>query len=137
MEGLKFLIEGIRQNRTQFLLLLGFALFPIYTSMADLPFWNDIAMRIMLLGMAAMGLNLVLGYGGMVSFGHAAFVGIGAYCVGISQYYGLFNGWLHVFMALGACGFLGLVIGFLALRTSGIYFIMITLAFAQMLFSVC
>ena len=134
MEGLKFLIEGIRQNRTQFLLLLGFALFPIYTSMADLPFWNDIAMRIMLLGMAAMGLNLVLGYGGMVSFGHAAFVGIGAYCVGISQYYGLFNGWLHVFMALGACGFLGLVIGFLALRTSGIYFIMITLAFAQMLF---
>ena len=81
MEGLKFLIEGIRQNRTQFLLLLGFALFPIYTSMADLPFWNDIAMRIMLLGMAAMGLNLVLGYGGMVSFGHAAFVGIGAYCV--------------------------------------------------------
>ena len=60
MEGLKFLIEGIRQNRTQFLLLLGFALFPIYTSMADLPFWNDIAMRIMLLGMAAMDSTLCL-----------------------------------------------------------------------------
>ncbi|HCD22245.1 MAG TPA: branched-chain amino acid ABC transporter permease [Alphaproteobacteria bacterium] len=70
----------------------------------------------------------------MVSFGHAAFVGIGAYCVGISQYYGLFNGWVHVLMALGTCGVLGLIIGFLALRTSGIYFIMITLAFAQMLF---
>ena len=115
-------------------LLAGFALFPVYTAFADLPFWNDVAMRIMLLGMAAMGLNLILGYGGMVSFGHAAFVGIGAYCAGISQFYGLDNGWVHLGLSLGICGILGLVIGFLALRTSGIYFIMITLAFAQMLF---
>ena len=134
MDVLRILLDGISRNRILFGLLAIFALFPIYTGMADLPFWNDLAMRIMLLGMAAMGLNLVLGYGGMVSFGHAAFVGIGAYCVGISQYYGLFNGWVHVLMALGTCGFLGLVIGFLALRTSGIYFIMITLAFAQMLY---
>ena len=115
-------------------LLAGFALFPVYTAYADLPFWNDVAMRIMLLGMAAMGLNLILGYGGMVSFGHAAFVGIGAYCAGISQFYGLDNGWVHLGLSLGICGILGLVIGSLALRTSGIYFIMITLAFAQMLF---
>ena len=134
MDVLRILLDGIGRNRILFGLLAIFALFPIYTGMADLPFWNDLAMRIMLLGMAAMGLNLVLGYGGMVSFGHAAFVGIGAYCVGISQYYGLFNGWVHVLMALGTCGVLGLVIGFLALRTSGIYFIMITLAFAQMLY---
>ena len=134
MDVLRILLDGISRNRILFGLLAIFALFPIYTDMADLPFWNDLAMRIMLLGMAAMGLNLVLGYGGMVSFGHAAFVGIGAYCVGISQYYGLFNGWVHVLMALGTCGVLGLIIGFLALRTSGIYFIMITLAFAQMLF---
>ena len=134
MDVLRILLDGISRNRILFGLLAIFALFPIYTGMADLPFWNDLAMRIMLLGMAAMGLNLVLGYGGMVSFGHAAFVGIGAYCVGISQYYGLFNGWVHVLMALGTCGVLGLIIGFLALRTSGIYFIMITLAFAQMLF---
>ena len=134
MDVLRILLDGISRNRILFGLLAIFALFPIYTGMADLPFWNDLAMRIMLLGMAAMGLNLVLGYGGMVSFGHAAFVGIGAYCVGISQYYGLFNGWVHVLMALGTCGVLGLVIGFLALRTSGIYFIMITLAFAQMLY---
>ena len=58
--------------------LAGFALFPVLSGIMDEPFWNDLAMRIMLLGMAAMGLNLVLGYGGMVSFGHAAFVGIGA-----------------------------------------------------------
>ena len=128
------LVDGLARNRLLVLILAGFALFPIYTGIADLPFWNDLAMRIMILGMAAMGLNLVLGYGGMVSFGHAAFVGIGAYAVGISQFYGLDNGWLHVLISLFACGVLGLVIGFLSLRTTGIYFIMITLAFAQMLY---
>ncbi len=73
-------------------------------------------MRIMLLGMAAMGLNLVLGYGGMVSFGHAAFIGLGAYCVGISQFYGITNGWAHLAFSGMACGLAGLVIGYLALQ---------------------
>jgi len=130
----RILADGLARNRLLVVILAGFALFPIYTAVADLPFWNDLAMRIMILGMAAMGLNLVLGYGGMVSFGHAAFVGIGAYAVGISQFHGLDNGWVHVLISLLACGALGLVIGFLSLRTSGIYFIMITLAFAQMLY---
>ena len=85
--------SGMAHNRMLWLVVAGFGLFPIFTHVADLPFWNDLAMRIMLLGIAAMGLNLVLGYGGMVSFGHAAFIGIGAYCVGISQYYGLMDGW--------------------------------------------
>ena len=128
------MLDGIMQHWMLFGLLAAFGLFPIYTGYADLPFWNDVAMRIMLLGMAAMGLNLVLGYGGMVSFGHAAFVGIGAYCAGVSQFYGVYDGWVHILLSLCICGMLGLVIGFLALRTSGIYFIMITLAFAQMLF---
>lgn len=132
--AIQLVIDGIRDNRLLWGLIAGFALFPIYTHVADLPFWNDVAMRIMLLGMAAMGLNLVLGYGGMVSFGHAAFVGIGAYCVGISQFYGITNGWAHLGFSVITCGFAGLLIGYLALRTSGIYFIMITLAFAQMLF---
>ncbi len=138
MSGIRNLIglvyEGVKDNRLLWLLIIGFALFPIITHFADLPFWNDVAMRIMLLGMAAMGLNLVLGYGGMVSFGHAAFIGIGAYCAGISQFYGITNGWVHLGFSIITCGFAGLVIGYLALRTSGIYFIMITLAFAQMLF---
>ena len=125
---------GIRDNQLLWMLVAGFALFPLFTHFSDLPFWNDVAMRIMLLGVAAMGLNLVLGYGGMVSFGHAAFIGIGAYCVGISQFFGLSNGLLHILISIGVCGALGLVIGYLALRTTGIYFIMITLAFAQMLF---
>ncbi len=126
--------DGVESNRLLWALIAGFALFPIYTHFADLPFWNDLAMRIMLLGMAAMGLNLVLGYGGMVSFGHAAFIGIGAYCAGISQFYGITNGWAHGGFSIVICGFAGLLIGYLALRTTGIYFIMITLAFAQMLF---
>jgi len=126
--------SAMAQDRMLWLVVAGFGLFPMFTHLADLPFWNDLAMRIMLLGIAAMGLNLVLGYGGMVSFGHAAFLGIGAYCVGISQYYGLMDGWLHILFALLACGIIGLVIGVLALRTSGIYFIMITLGFAQMLY---
>ncbi len=115
-------------------LIAGFMVLPVYTSFADLPFWNDIAMRIMLLGMASMGLNLVLGFGGMVSFGHAAFIGIGAYCAGIANYYGMDNGWLQLAMALCVCAASGFVIGYLSLRTAGIYFIMITLAFAQMLY---
>ena len=134
MGVVSILRDGLVRNRLLGLILAGFALFPVLSGIMDEPFWNDLAMRIMLLGMAAMGLNLVLGYGGMVSFGHAAFVGIGAYCVGISQFYGLDNGWAHIVISLVACGLLGLVIGFLSLRTTGIYFIMITLAFAQMLY---
>tara|TARA_B100001057_G_scaffold482418_1_gene557750 strand:+ start:295 stop:1296 length:1002 start_codon:yes stop_codon:yes gene_type:complete len=134
MDLFRLLLGGMNEQRMLFWLLAAFALLPLFTAYADLPFWNDVAMRIMLLGMAAMGLNLILGYGGMVSFGHAAFIGIGAYCSGISQFYGLYNGWIHLALSLSTCGVLGLVIGFLALRTSGIYFIMITLAFAQMLF---
>ena len=131
---LMIVLSGIRAHKMFWVVIAGFGLFPIFTQIANLPFWNDLAMRIMLLSIAAMGLNLVLGYGGIVSFGHAAFIGIGAYCVGISQYYGLMNGWIHLLFSLLACASIGLVIGILALRTSGIYFIMITLGFAQMLF---
>ena len=130
----KAVVEGVGHSRLLWLLLALLALFPVLTTAADLPFWEDVAMRIMILGMAAMGLNLILGYGGMVSFGHAAFIGIGAYAVAISQHHGVSSGWIHLLIGLGATGALGLVIGFLSLRTSGLYFIMITLAFAQMLF---
>ena len=58
MDALRIFLDGANRNRTLFVLLAGFALFPIYTGIADLPFWNDLAMRIMLLGLAAMGLEL-------------------------------------------------------------------------------
>jgi branched-chain amino acid transport system permease protein len=97
-------------------------------------FYIDLVRRIMILAIAAVSLNLILGYGGMVSFGHAAYLGIGAYAVGILGFYGITNGWLHWAVAIGASAVVALAIGAVSIRTSGIYFIMITLAFTQMLY---
>ena len=98
------------------------------------PFYLDLVRRIMILAIAAVSLNLILGYGGMVSFGHAAYLGIGAYAVGILGFYGVTSGWVHLLAAIGASALVALAIGAVSIRTSGIYFIMITLAFTQMLY---
>ena len=98
------------------------------------PFYLDLARRIMILAIAAVSLNLILGYGGLVSFGHAAYLGIGAYTVGIMSFYGLTSGWLQWPVAIAASALAALAIGAVSIRTSGIYFIMITLAFTQMLY---
>jgi len=109
------------------------ALPPILQAMGQ-PFYIDLVRRIMILAVAAASLNLILGYGGMVSFGHAAYIGIGAYAVGILGFYGVFNGWLHLLVAMAASALVALAIGAVSIRTSGVYFIMITLAFTQMLY---
>jgi len=113
---------------------------PGYTAMTTL------ATRVLIYGIAAASLNLVLGYGGMVSFGHAAFFGIGGYTVGILyQHYtlgeplfGFIPGTNQLLITLPAAivvsGLFAAAIGALSLRTGGVQFIMITLAFAQMLF---
>ena len=88
----------------------------------------------MIFAIAAISLNLILGYGGMVSFGHAAYLGIGAYAVGVLAHHGIDNGWLQWGVAIGASALVALAIGAVSVRTSGIYFIMITLAFTQMLY---
>ncbi len=98
------------------------------------PFYLDLFRRIMIFALAAASLNLILGYGGMVSFGHAAYLGIGAYAVGILAHHGIHNGWLQWALAIGASALVALVIGAVSIRTSGIYFIVITLAFTQMLY---
>jgi branched-chain amino acid transport system permease protein len=90
--------------------------------------------RVMVFAIAAIGLDLILGFGALVSFGHAAFIGIGAYAMGIMHAHGqsdLFGGLL---MALAASALFALVTGAISLRTKGVYFIMITLAFGQMAF---
>src|SRR5215204_486187 len=86
------------------------------------------------LALAAISLNLILGYGGLVSFGHAAYLGVGAYAVGILGFYGVANGWIHILVAVAASALVALAIGAVSIRTSGMYFIMITLAFTQMLY---
>lgn len=111
-----------------------FAIVPPLTIIFDQPFYMDLIARIMIFAIAAVSLDLILGHGGMVSFGHAAYMGVGAYAVGVLSYYGIDNGFLQIPLALGAAALIGLVFGTLSLRTSGVYFIMITLAFAQMLY---
>ena len=90
--------------------------------------------RVMILALAAMSLDLILGYGALVSFGHAAFLGIGAYAVGILSSHGSAALSIQIPAALAASARSRLVTGAISLRTKGVYFIMITLAFGQMLF---
>ena len=98
------------------------------------PFYIDLVRRMLILAIAATSLNLILGYGGLVSFGHAAYLGVGAYSVGILAFYGITNGFLQWGVAIAASALIALAIGAVSIRTSGIYFIMITLAFTQMLY---
>ena len=109
-------------------------LFPLAMHALEQNFYIGIATRMLIYAMAAASLNLVLGYGGMVSFGHAAFFGAGAYIVGILAVEGVTSLWISWPIAIGTAALAALVIGAISLRTRGVYFIMITLAFAQMMF---
>ncbi|PYM18173.1 MAG: branched-chain amino acid ABC transporter permease [Candidatus Rokuibacteriota bacterium] len=110
------------------------ALVPVVAAALNQPFYLDLVRRIMIFAIAAVSLDLILGFGGMVSFGHAAYLGVGAYAVAIPAFYGVHSGFVQWPLAVGLSALVALVIGTLSLRTSGVYFIMITLAFAQMLY---
>ena len=109
-------------------------------------FYITLATRIAVLALAAIGLNIALGLGGLVSFGHAAFFGLGGYVAGVLATHafnmeplafglpGTTSMPLIWLVALAVCGLVALPIGLVSLRTSGVYFIMITLAFAQMIY---
>jgi branched-chain amino acid transport system permease protein len=107
---------------------------PLALQAYDQLFYLSFASRILIMALAASSLNLVLGYGGMVSFGHAAFVGTGAYVASIALAEGFASAWLGWPAALLAAALAALAIGAISLRTRGVYFIMITLAFAQMMY---
>ena len=110
------------------------ALLPTYVDFTGQAFYLDLASRLMILGMAAVSLNLILSHGGMISFGHAAYLGIGAYCVGIPAYYEVYDGFIQISLAVACSAVFALVTGLICLRTKGVYFIMITMAFTQMAF---
>ena len=116
------------------LLLVGLALLPALAQALGDDFYIGVASRILIFALAATSLNLILGFGGMVSFGHAAFVGVGAYSAGILMQNGFNSAWLALPVAFVVGGLFALLIGAISLRTKGVYFIMITLAFAQMLY---
>ncbi|KUF11283.1 branched-chain amino acid ABC transporter permease [Pseudoponticoccus marisrubri] len=138
-----------RETLVNLTMLAGLVLVPLWALWADEPFTITLATRAVILALAAAGLNIALGIGGLVSLGHAVFFGIGGYAMGVLAYHAqtytplmeapvLIEGtksmpviWL---VALVASALAAFVIGLLSLRTSGVYFIMITLAFGQMLF---
>ncbi len=124
-------------------------LLPVITRQLGQEYLLSLFSRILIYGLAAASLDLILGFGGMVSLGHAAFVGIGAYTVGIFSFAtaesmpvlswpltitGSENALLTWPLAMAMAALFGLITGSICLRTRGMYFIMITLAFAQMIF---
>jgi branched-chain amino acid transport system permease protein len=119
---------------TAIALFAALALLPLAAHALKEPFFVTFAARIMVFGLAALGLNLILGFGGMTSLGHAAFLGIGAYTVGLLVLNGVVNGLVHVGALLAVGALSALLIGAICLRTGGLSFIMLTLAFAQLLY---
>jgi branched-chain amino acid transport system permease protein len=117
-------------------MLLALALVPAYAALTGDAFVMTLFTRVLILAMAALSLNLIMGFGGMVSFGHAAYLGIGGYAVGILAKEGIGSGFVQWPVAVAASAIYALVVGALSLRTRGVYFIMITLAFAQMVYYV-
>ncbi|NML34799.1 branched-chain amino acid ABC transporter permease [Paraburkholderia antibiotica] len=107
---------------------------PAYAALTGQPFLVVLFARIAIFAIAALSLDLMLGVGGLVSFGHALYFGLGAYATGMLAQHGVASGTLHLAVTLAACALVALVTGAIALRTSGIAFIMITLAFAQMFY---
>ena len=118
------------------LLLAVLALVPIYALLTGDTFAMTLFTRVLILALGAVSLNLIMGYGGMVSFGHAAYLGIGGYAVGILAKEGIASGFVQWPVAIVVSALYALVVGALSLRTRGVYFIMITLAFAQMIYYV-
>lgn len=132
-----------RNGIVNLVVLAAVGIIPLLLFAAGKTFYLDLATRMVCLAIAAVSLNLILGYGGMVSFGHAVFIGIGAYAVGIPAYHATngefeliasYNGFFHILLAVLFSSLFALVTGAISLRTKGIYFIMITMAFGQMIF---
>ncbi len=138
-----------RETLINIVLAIALVAVPLIALGMDEPFIITLATKVAILAMAGVGLNLVLGYGGLVSFGHAAFFGIGGYAAGILASHALnyepimespflIEGTTQMIaiwiVALIVSGLVALAIGAITLRTSGVYFIMITLAFAQMIY---
>jgi branched-chain amino acid transport system permease protein len=110
------------------------ALFPYFGYIWGETYLVSLVAKMLIFAIAAVSLDLILGYGGMVSFGHAAYIGLGAYAVAVFSKYGIDNGYLQLVCAAAGSALVALFIGAISLRTSGVYFIMITLAFTQMLY---
>jgi len=116
------------------LIFLILAAIPVLALIRSEDYLLSLFERLMIFAIAALSLDLLIGYGGLISFGHAAFVGLGAYAVGILSAHGLHDAIIALPVALLSSALFAYVTGVVCLRTKGVYFIMITLAFGQMVF---
>jgi branched-chain amino acid transport system permease protein len=116
------------------LIIAALALVPVIAGALGEGFYITLSLRILVFALAAIGLNLILGFAGLVSFGHALYIGIGAYAVGVLSSHGIVNGWAHLGAGMLVGAICALLVGITCLRTTGMAFIMITLAFAQMFY---
>lgn len=123
--------RGVLIGGVIFALLLAM---PVLLPIVGADYLTGLLIKAMLLAMAAISLDLIIGHGGMVSLGHAAFIGVGAYATAIGLESGIEEILVLLAITLAATGAIALVTGVLALRTSGVYFLMITLAFGQMVY---
>jgi branched-chain amino acid transport system permease protein len=124
------------RNIAAILILVAFAAVPLIAKIFDQPYYLTLFGRILIYGICALGVNLLLGSAGLVSFGHAMFLGIGAYAVGITEYYGIESGFVQWPLGIAAAALAGLIVGAISVRLTGLYFIMITLAFGQLFYFV-
>ena len=115
-------------------MFVAFALLPLLAAFNAEAYALGLVTRVMIFAIAALALDLLVGYGALVSFGHAAFVGLGAYAVGILGAHGVHDALISLPVALGVSALFALATGVVCLRTKGVYFIMITLAFGQMVY---
>ena len=129
-----FYASSTRRRIAAVFFLLALIGLPWVLQTFDQAFYVSFVSRLLIFALAATSLNLVIGFGGMVSFGHAAFFGAGAYCVVVLAESGIVSAALAWPLAVGVAALLAFMIGAISLRTRGVYFIMITLAFAQMAF---
>src|SRR4051812_8208080 len=121
-------------NALPIAIFLLFALVPLAATFNAEAYVLGLVTRVMIFAIAALALDLLVGYGALVSFGHAAFIGLGAYAVGILASHGINNALISLPVALGVSALFAWLTGIVCLRTKGVYFIMITLAFGQMVY---
>jgi len=115
-------------------IFLVLALLPVVTSITGSTYLISLGSRVMIFAIAAVALDFLVGYAALISFGHAAFIGLGAYAVGILSAYGFTDALVSLPVALAVSAAYAFLTGLVCLRTKGVYFIMITLAFGQMAF---
>jgi branched-chain amino acid transport system permease protein len=126
--------SGLAGNVLPVLVFIVFAALPLFAAFQAEAYVLGLVTRVMIFAIAALSLDLLVGYGALVSFGHAAFVGLGAYAVGILSAHGVHDALISLPVALGVSALFAWATGIVCLRTKGVYFIMITLAFGQMVF---